>query len=123
MRAKSITDLLSLSVNLYLLSKDEEFMKELRDLAEEGKEKTGQLYDVLTGSKEGDEVIEELLEHIAQLKKNIAGKADEIAKAVYEKIHVAHSSEISRLMHEIEALKSAAAHMEARLNELQQKSN
>src|ERR1044072_188846 len=115
MRAKSITDLLSLSVNLYLLSKDEEFMKELQGLAEQGKEKTGRLYNVLTGSEEGEEVIDELLEHIALLKKNIAGKADEMVKAVYEKIHIAHSSEISRLMHEIETLKSAAAHMEARL--------
>ena len=120
MRAKTIADLLSLSVNLYLLSKDEEFLKDLAGLTAKGRQKTEQIYDALTGTGDGEELMEDFLAHVAVIKERIAQKADDMAKVVYEKIHIAHSSEIARLTSEIETLRAALARTEERLNELQQ---
>lgn len=121
MRAKTITDLLSLSVNLYLLSKDEDFLQELAGLKEKGKQKAEEIYNAMTGTEEGDKVIDEFMERARQMKADMAERADEIAKIIYEKMHLAHTSEISRLTAEIDELKAVLAQMEERLNQFQQK--
>jgi polyhydroxyalkanoate synthesis regulator phasin len=121
MRAKTITDLLSLSVNLYLLSKDEKFLEELADLKAKGKQKAEDLYNVMTGTEEGEHVIDDFLEEARKMKAKMEERADEIAKIIYEKMHIAHADEINRLTGEIDALKATIAQMEERLNQFQQK--
>jgi polyhydroxyalkanoate synthesis regulator phasin len=120
MRSKVMFDLLSLSVGIALLAKDEEFIEELSGLAAAGKEKAGELYDEFTGDEHG-ELFSGVLAQASVLRDDLKNKMEQTAKTVYSALHIAHTDEIAKLSGEIEALKAALARTEATLNEIQQK--
>lgn len=120
MRAKAIVDLLSLSVSLYMLSKDEEFLKSAAELTAKGKQKAGELYESLTDQSGEHELIGEIVQKAARLKEKLGHKVDEAAKTIYDKMHIAHTNEIRKLTDEIADLRTELALTEAKVINLQQ---
>jgi hypothetical protein len=116
MRAKAIVDLLSLSVSLYMLSRDEEFLKSAAELAAKGKHKAEELCESLTDEAGEHALIAEIVQKAGRLKEKMAHKVDDAAKVVYEKMHVAHTNEIKKLSDEIETLRTELSLMRSHGN-------
>lgn len=122
MRTKTIIDLLSLSVSLYMLSKDHDFLKTSAAHTSEGKKRTEEDYrtEEETENSGGDEFLSGILNNAKQLKEDLQRKMDEVAVAVYEKMHIAHTDEIKKLADEIALLRTELALTEAKVINLQQ---
>lgn len=121
MRAKTLIGLLTLSTNLYMISKDEEFMKNLAEMLSKGKKKAGDLIDEFSGEdEEGEEKLLQKLFHKArEAREQLERKIEETAVTVYAKMHIAHADEVKGLSAEVERLKRELSLMEARLVHLE----
>jgi hypothetical protein len=120
MRTKTIVDLLSLSVNLYMLSKDEDFLRKAAEVTAKGKQKAGELLDVFTGEDEdGEQFIQRILDNAGRMKQELEEKMDEVAVAVYSKMHIVHTNEIKKMAGELERLRTEVALAEARIVNLE----
>lgn len=121
MRAKTWIELLTLSTNLYMMSKDEEFMQNVAELGRKGKEKVNELIDDFSDSSvnKEDVLVQKILEKAQQAKAEMEKKIEEIAAAVYEKMHIAHTDETKRLSEEIEKLRTELMLAEARIVHLE----
>jgi len=122
MRAKTIIDLLSLSVSLYMLSKDHDFLKKSAEETAESKKKAEEHYegDAADEPENEDEFLSGILHNATRLKEGLERRMDEVAAAVYEKMHIAHTNEIRKLSEEIAALRTELAITEAKVVNLQQ---
>ena len=123
MKPKAILGWVTLAVNLYALSKDEELMKSLSETAKKSKQKINDLFEDLTGGEEETEagILEKLLHRAKQVRKEVEQKIEETAENVYRKMHIAHTGEIGKLEAEIDRLKKELALTEARVMNLSQK--
>lgn len=122
MRAKTLIELLTLSTNIYMISKDEEFMHNLAEMAEKGKQKAHDLKEKIFSEDESEEtMIHKFLEKAKQAKEEMEHKMGEIAEGVYAKMKIAHTNEITKLNDELESLKRELALAEARIVHLEQK--
>lgn len=121
MRAKTWIELLTLSTNLYMMSKDEEFMQSLTELTRKGKEKVNDLIDDFSDASVNKEdlLVQKIMEKAKQAKEELEKKIEEIAATVYEKMHIAHTDETKRLSEEIEKLKTELLLAEARIVHLE----
>jgi hypothetical protein len=106
MKAKTILDLLSLSTNLYMISKDEEFMKNFSEMKEKGKEKINDFFD--TGD-DTDSLGEKIKIKAMQAKQELEHHIEEMVKKLYEKMQIAHLEKIDTLQQEINLLKKEIA--------------
>lgn len=118
MKARTLVELLTLSSNLYMLSKDKEMMEKLHNMTEKGKDKINSWMSSSTRDENGDEV--EFLQKIAlkahELKEEFEAKIKESVADFYEKVNIAHTDEIRRLEGKISDLSKEVALLEARLN-------
>lgn len=121
MKARTLIELLTLSTNIYMISKDEKFMNALREMAEKGKEKAAALAGEFTGEDDEEKIIAKIVHKAHQAKEEFDHKMAEVAEKVYEKMSIAHTKEVSRLEHEITGLKKELALAEARLVNLEGK--
>lgn len=123
MRAKSLIELLTLSTNLYMISKDEEFMQNLTEMVKKGKKKAEDIIDDLSpDEEEGEEKLLQKFLHKAQkAKEDLEKKIEEAAVKVYEKMHIAHADEVKKLAEEVERLKRELAVAESRIVNLEPK--
>lgn len=123
MKAKTLVELLTLSTNLYMISKDEEFVKNLSGMLKKGKEKAEDILDDF--SEAGDESEEGLLHkfihHAQKAKEELEKKIENTAAIVYQKMHIAHLDEVKKLAKEIELLKKELALAESRIVNLESK--
>ncbi len=117
MRAKTIIELASLSATLYSIAKDKEFFERLHSMAEKGKEFVDEFSEE---DEEGEtQIIQKLIEKAGQAKEEIEKKMEEVAIAVYGKMHIAHTDEIAKLEEQIKALHTALSLAEARIVNLE----
>ena len=117
MRAKTIIELASLSATLYTISKDKEFFERLGNMAEKGKEFIDEFSEE---DEEGEtQIIQKLIEKAGQAKEEIEKKMEEVAVAVYGKMHIAHTDEIVKLEEQINNLRTELALAEARIVKLE----
>lgn len=123
MRPKTLIELLTLSTNLYMISKDEEFMQNFSEMMKKGKKKAEDLFDEFSDEgEEGEERLFQKFMHKAQkAKEELEKKIEETAVKVYGKMHIAHTDEIKKLSDEIERLKREMAMAEARIVNLEPK--
>jgi polyhydroxyalkanoate synthesis regulator phasin len=121
MRAKTLIELLTLSTNLYMISKDEEFMETLTEMIKKGKKKAEDLVDEFTEKAEEEKLIQKLLQKARKAKADLEKKIEETAADVYRKMHIAHTDEVKKLSDEIEALKRELSLAEARIVNLEPK--
>lgn len=117
MKARTLVELLTLSSNLYMMSKDKELMAKFHDMADKGKEK---INDFMKSEKDEDGNEIEFLQKIAikahDVKEELEAKIGEVVAQFYQKINVAHTDEIKTLHLKIEDLSKTVALLEARLN-------
>lgn len=123
MKAKTLVELLTLSTNLYMISKDEEFMKNLSEMMKKGKKKAEDIIDDFSGESEegGEKLIQNFLHKAQQAKEQMESKIEETAIKVYAKMHIAHADEVKKLAREVEQLKRELALAEARIVNLEPK--
>jgi polyhydroxyalkanoate synthesis regulator phasin len=125
MRAKSLIELLTLSTNLYMISKDEEFMQNLSELMKKGKQKAEDIIDEFSGGEEEgeDKLIQKFLVKAKKAKEELEKKIEEAAVRVYQKMHIAHADEVKKLAEEVDRLKRELALTEARIVNLEPKNS
>ncbi len=121
MRAKTLIELLTLSTNIYMISKDEEFMENLSEMIKKGKKKAEDFVDDFTGKEDEEKYIQKLLHKIKTAKEEMEKKIEETAVNVYRKMHIAHTNEVKKLADEIEQLKRELAIAESRIVNLEPK--
>lgn len=122
MKARTLVELLTLSSNLYMMSKDKELMEKLHAMTEKGKEK---INDFMKSEKDEDGNEVEFLQKIANkahdVKEELEKKIGEIVAEFYEKVNIAHTDEIQKLHVKIDELSKTVALLEARLNRYETK--
>jgi polyhydroxyalkanoate synthesis regulator phasin len=115
MRAKTLIDLLTISTNLYMISKDEKFVNNLKEMAEKGREKASAWAHEFSGTAEEETLFERLKEKAGEAREELENKISEVAEKVYEKMNIAHTSQINQLEAEICLLRRELALAESRL--------
>lgn len=117
MKARTLVELLTLSSNLYMMSKDKELMEKFHKMTETGKEK---INDFMKSEKDEDGNEIEFLQKIAlkahDVKEELEAKIGEMVSQFYQKVNIAHTDEIKSLNIKIEDLSKTVALLEARLN-------
>lgn len=123
MRTKTLVELLTLSTNLYMISKDEKFMENLSEMVNKGKKKAEDIIDEFSaGDEENEEsLVQKFLVKAQKAKEDLEKKIEEAAIKVYEKMHIAHADEVKKLREETERLKRELSLMEARIVNLESK--
>lgn len=122
MKVKTIIELLTLSTNLYIISKDEELMKSLADMTQNGKKKLNDFMDEFSEGEEGEEkLMQKFLHKAKQAKEELEKKIEETAVKIYDKMHIAHTDDLTKLNVEIERVTRELALAEARIIHLEQK--
>jgi polyhydroxyalkanoate synthesis regulator phasin len=121
MKAKTIIELLTLSSNMYLIAKDEDFWKRLNEMTEKGKKTFNKVVEEFS-DEEGEEysMLDKLIEKAKQAREELEQKMEEVAVKAYRKMHIAHTDEIKKLESEIEQLKKQLGLAEARIITIEQ---
>ncbi len=118
MKAKTLIELMTLSTNLYMISKDDKFMKNVEEMTEKGKEKISDLIEEFT-----DDDVEGLWNKIsakaAEAKIELDHKIEEIVVKTYEKMKIAHANDLKALEATITKLKTDLESAEARISDLE----
>lgn len=117
MKARTLVELLTLSSNLYMMSKDKELMERFHNMADKGKEKINEFMHYEKDA-DGNEV--EFLQKIAMkahdVKEELEAKIGEMVTQFYAKVNIAHTDEIKALHAKMDDLSKTVALLEARLN-------
>ena len=122
-KVKKLVELLTLSTNLYMISKDEEFLKNLEEMIRKGKKKVSHLVDEFTSESDEDDeekFIEKLLHKAKQAKEDFENKIEEVAILTYTKMKIANTEELQSLTAEIKKIKNELALAEARIVHLEE---
>lgn len=119
MKARTLIELLTLSTNIYMISKDEKFMNTLREMAEKGKEKATALANEFTAEDSEEKIIAKIVHKAHQAKEEFDHKMAEVAEKVYEKMNIAHTKQVTELEHKIAGLKKELSLAEARIVNLE----
>ncbi|MEW6470191.1 MAG: hypothetical protein AB1458_14815 [Bacteroidota bacterium] len=124
MRVKTLIELLTLSTNLYMISRDEELMKKLSEMAKKGKEKINDLIDDFSDNEEEEgheQLIGRLLHKAGQARQELEKKIEETVARAYEKMHITHTDQLNKLAEEVAGLKRELALAESRIINLEQR--
>lgn len=123
MKARTLVELLTLSSNLYMISKDKELMEKFHTITEKGKEKINSFMSSSMKDENGNEM--EFLQKIAlkahDVKEELESKIGEMVADFYKKVNIAHVDEIKSLHVKVDEQKKEIALLEARLNRLENK--
>lgn len=118
MRAKTLLELMTLSTNLYMIAKDEEFMKRISEMSTKGREKLEDFLEEMNGEDEKS-LSDKLLLKASQAKEELEQKIGEMVVKLYDKMNIAHTEQIKELRTQIESLKKEIALAEARIVSLE----
>src|SRR5579872_5766322 len=98
MKARTLIELLTLSTNIYMISKDEKLMNNLTEMKKKGRETLEGWIDDLRNSDEDEGKLTEKLIHKAiQVKHELEETMEDVARKVYEKMNIAHTDYIKNL--------------------------
>lgn len=115
MRARTLLDLISLSTNVYMISKNEELMNTLKELADKGKDKFHEWSNDLGSDPSESQFIQNVLSKAMEAKTELEHKMEEVAAAVYEKMRIAHANDLKQLKEQVAQLSKELQLAEARL--------
>ncbi|MBI4947002.1 MAG: hypothetical protein HY840_11455 [Bacteroidetes bacterium] len=122
MKARTLIDLLTLSSNMYLIAKDDDFWKQLNAITEEGKNTFNKVIEELI-DEEGEEaysMLKKIISKAKEAREELEKKMEEISVKAYKKMHIVHTDEIKKLDMEIEQLKKQLGLAEARIVAIEQ---
>lgn len=118
MKAKTLIELLTLSTNLFMISKDEKFMTAVSEMTEKAKEKAGNLIEEFSGEDE-DNLWQKISVKAAQAKEELDHKIEEMVIKTYEKMKIAHANDLKAMEVVISKLKTDLQTAEARISDLE----
>jgi polyhydroxyalkanoate synthesis regulator phasin len=123
MNAKTFLELVTLSANLYSISKETHLLDKLKDLSEEGKGRINDFMKEKVLDENGNEVefMDRLMMKAQEAKQDLEEKIGEVVAAFYEKMNIAHTDKIREMEEKIELLKRELALAEARISHLESK--
>jgi predicted RNase H-like nuclease (RuvC/YqgF family) len=118
MKARTIIELLTLSSNLYLIAKDQEFFEKLKGFADNVKTNpdTGEEH-----AEGDDDLLHRMMDKARQAKEELEKKMEDVAARVYKSMHITHTDELQLRDEQIAKLQKELALAEARINILEQK--
>jgi polyhydroxyalkanoate synthesis regulator phasin len=105
MKPRTLIELLSLSTNLYLITKDKEKMQHLNELGAKGKETFEQLVEEFSTAKQ-KEILTVIAEKAGQVSEELENKIKDMVEKAYETLQIAHVNQIKELQEEIATLKA-----------------
>ena len=122
MKTKTLIELLTLSSNMYLIAKDDDFWKRVSEMTEKGRKTINKVMDEFS-DEEGEEnsMFQKLIEKAKQAREELEQKMEEVAVKAYKKMRIAHTDEIKKLETEMELLKKQLALAEARIIIIEQR--
>src|ERR1035438_3985077 len=122
MKTKTLIELLTLSSNMYLIAKDDDFWKRVSEMTEKGRKTINKVMDEFS-DEEGEEnsMFQKLIEKAKQAREELEQKMEEVAVKAYKKMRIAHTDEIKKLETEMELLNKQLALAEARIIIIEQK--
>lgn len=117
MRAKNLLQLLTLSTNLYMISKDEEFMENLSEMMKKGKDKVADFVEGFTeeGEEDHEQLIQKFMHKAKQAKAEFEKKMEEVAVKVYSKMHVANADDLNAVVKRLEIIEKKIQLVEAQI--------
>lgn len=121
MKAKTFLELVTLSANLYAISKETHLLDKLKDLSEDGKDKINEFMKEKLLDENGNEVefMDRLMIKAHEAKEELEAKIGEMVASFYEKVNIAHTDKIKELEDKLEVLKRELALAEARISHLE----
>lgn len=123
MKAKTFLELVTLSANIYAISKETHLLDKLKELSEEGKDKINEFMKEKVLDENGNEVefTERLLMKAREAREELERKIGSAVAVMYEKMNIAHTDKLLELEARIEQLNKDLALAEARINHLESK--
>ena len=123
MKAKTFLELVTLSANIYAISKDTHLLDKLKDLSEDGVDKINEFMKEKVLDEDGNEVefTERLLLKAREAREELDRKIGAAVAVMYEKMNIAHTDRIKELEDRIDQLNKDLALAEARINHLESK--
>lgn len=118
MQAKRISGLVSLSLQLYLLSQDEKFRADLARLISALKLKARKAVEHMDADKQ--ETVCAIYHRVSEISNALESKMKEAAGDLYGKLHIATTTDVKQLSAEIADLARDLATLEERLAKLEQ---
>ncbi len=118
MKAKTILELMTLSTNLYMITKDEKLMNKISEMGAKGKEKLDDLIEGLEGDDE-QKLSEKIMEKAIQAKEELEHRIGEVVVKLYDKMNIAHTAQVEKLTKQIDSLKDELVLAEARIIKLE----
>ncbi len=119
MKAKTLLELLTLSTNVYMISKDEKFMNTLKEMTQKGREKFAAVAAGFSENEEEGKMMERFFHKAHEAKEELEQKIGEIVEKTYHKMNIAHTHEIQELNATIEVLTKELAQAEGRIGILE----
>jgi hypothetical protein len=118
MKAKTLVQLLGLTVSLYSLSKDEELKEKVKDITRKGKEKINGLYEEFSGNTE-EELTEKIMATALKAKEEFEQRVEEFVSTVYDKMKIAHTKDMEVLREELAGTQQELANAKERIAALE----
>jgi len=119
MKAKTLIELLTLSTNIYMITKDEKFMNNLKEMAEKGREKVSGFAEEFAGHDDEGKLMDKLMDKAREAKEELEHKMGEVAEKLYHKMNIAHTSRVELLESKIHTLEKELALAESRIVSLE----
>ena len=123
MKTRTFIELLTLSSNLYMISKDEKTMEKIHNLSQKGKDAINNFVSEKITDSEGNELefVDKMLYKMHEAKDELDNKIESVVHSMYEKMHIAHAEQIESLEKKIEALSKELSLANSRIDELEGK--
>ena len=123
MKMKSFLELLTLSSNLYVLSKDADTMDKLRSYSEMGKDKINSFVNEKIKDSEGNELefVDKLVVKLHEAKESLEEKIESAVAEMYHKMNIAHTDQIEKLDAKMESLTKELSLAKSRIKKLEKK--
>lgn len=120
MKMKSFLELMVLSSNLYLISKDTEALEKIKSYSEMGKEKINAFVKEKMTNEDGDELefVEKLVLKMHEAKEGLEDKIGSVVTEMYHKMNIAHTDQIKKLESKIESLNKELSLTQSKVEQL-----
>jgi polyhydroxyalkanoate synthesis regulator phasin len=117
MNTKRFSSLVSLSVQLYLLSRDERFRADVAKLITILRQKARKVVENMDTDKQ--EAVHEAYHRISEIATALENKMKKAVSDLYEKLHIANTTDVNNLSAELSELTRDLHTLEDRLTKLE----
>lgn len=123
MRTKTFLELLTLSSNLYVIAKDTNALEKIHEYSQKGKEAINNFASEKITDENGNELefVDKMVLKLHEAKEELEQKIESVVETVYEKMHVAHTSQIKELEDKIESLSKELSLATKKIKQLEAK--